>query len=84
MVKTNSKKILMIIILTALIVLGVAVSSFAADPIIIGGGSLTDIVRYRYFLKGSGIMDKNHNPSNKFTTDGQDFELPTLSVKNYN
>ena len=54
------------------------------DPIIIGGGSLTDIVRYRYFLKGSGIMDKNHNPSNKFTTDGQDFELPTLSVKNYN
>ena len=54
------------------------------DPIIIGGGSLTDIVRYRYFLKGSGIMDKNHNPSNKFTTDGQYFELPTLSVKNYN
>ena len=33
------KKILMIIILTALIVLGVAVSSFAADPIIIGGGT---------------------------------------------
>lgn len=53
------------------------------DPIIVGGGKLTDTIRYRYFLKGSSLMDKNHNLLTKFTIDGQDFEFPTLSIKNY-
>lgn len=53
------------------------------DPIILGGGKLTNKSRYEYFLKGSNTMDKNHTPSGKFTSDGQMFEYPTLSVEDY-
>ena len=54
------------------------------DPIIIGGGKLTNTIRYRYFLKGSNTMNKNHFISTKFTADGQDFEFPELSITDYN
>lgn len=54
------------------------------DPIIIGGGKLTNTIRYRYFLKGSNTMDKNHFISTKFTVGGQDFEFPALSITDYN
>ena len=54
------------------------------DPIIVGGGKLTNTIRYRYFLKGSNTMNKNHFLSTKFTADGQDFELPELSMTDYN
>ena len=48
------------------------------DPIIVGGGKLTNTIRYRYFLKG------NHFISTKFTSGGQDFEFPELSITDYN
>ena len=54
------------------------------DPIIVGGGKLTDKIKYRYFLKGSSTMSKNHFISAKFTADGQDFEVPKLSITDYN
>ena len=54
------------------------------DPIIVGGGILTDTIRYRYFLKGSNTMNKNHFVSTKFTSEGQDFEFPELSITDYN
>ena len=54
------------------------------DPIIVGGGKLTNTIRYRYFLKGSSTMNKNHFISTKFTSDGQDFEFPELSITDYN
>lgn len=53
------------------------------DPVIEGGGNLTDRIRYQYFLKGSNTMNKNHYPSKKFTDDSVEFELPTLSVNDY-
>ena len=54
------------------------------DPIIVGGGKLTNTIRYRYFLKGSSTMNKNHFISTKFTSGGQDFEFPELSIIDYN
>lgn len=54
------------------------------DPIIVGGGKLTNTIRYRYFLKGSSTMNKNHFISIKFTSGGQDFEFPELSITDYN
>ena len=54
------------------------------DPIIVGGGKLTNTIRYRYFLKGSSTMNKNHFISTKFTSGGQDFEFPKLSITDYN
>ena len=41
-------------------------------------------IRYRYFLKGSSTMNKNHFISTKFTSGGQDFEFPKLSITDYN
>lgn len=54
------------------------------DPIIIGGGKLTDDIRYQYFLKGSNTMNKNHYVSNRFTDNGKEFLIPELSVTDYN
>ena len=54
------------------------------DPIIVGGGKLTNTIRYRYFLKGSSTMNKNHFISTQFTSGGQDFEFPKLSITDYN
>lgn len=54
------------------------------DPIMVGGGKLTNTIRYRYFLKGSSTMNKNHFISTKFTSGGQDFEFPELSITDYN
>ena len=53
------------------------------DPIITGGGKLTNKQRYEYFLRGSNTMDKNHYPSGKFTQEGQSFNYPVLSVEDY-
>ena len=53
------------------------------DPIITGGGRLTNKSRYEYFLKGSNTMNKNHKTSGKFTEAGQLFIYPELSVKDY-
>ena len=53
------------------------------DPVITGGGKLTNKSRYEYFLKGSKTMDKNHIPSGKFTQDGQIFTYPELSIEDY-
>lgn len=53
------------------------------DPVIRGGGKLTNKARYEYFLKGSETMNKNHIPSGKFTQDGRTFEYPELSIEDY-
>ena len=53
------------------------------DPVITGGGKLTNKARYEYFLKGSQTMNKNHVPSGKFTQDGRIFEYPELSIEDY-
>lgn len=53
------------------------------DPIITGGGPLTNKAKYEYFLRGSNTMDQNHISSGKFTEHGKVFEYPVLSVEDY-
>ena len=53
------------------------------DPIITGGGKLTNKARYEYFLRGSNKMNVNHFPSGKFTQDGKTFKYPELSLEDY-
>ena len=53
------------------------------DPVIIGGGRLSNKTRYQYFLKGSNTLFKNHIESNTFTEGGQEFTYPTLSIYDY-
>ena len=53
------------------------------DPLIIGGGELSDKSRYQYFLKGSSTFNQNHVEANTFTEGGQSFTYPTLSEKDY-
>lgn len=53
------------------------------DPIIIGGGKLSNKSRYQYFLKGSSTFNRNHVETNNFTQEGQNFQYPTLSIYDY-
>lgn len=53
------------------------------DPVIIGGGNLSQASKYRYFLKGSADFNKDHIPNGKFTADGKEFSYPQLSSSNY-
>lgn len=60
-----------------------AVDTTWDDPIIIGGGKLSQTSKYQYFLKGSKTMSGNHIPSGQFTTEGQIFTYPELSIEDY-
>lgn len=49
------------------------------DPIIYGTGIIKEEIKYRYFLKGSVTMKKDHTTSGKVSEKGQEFEYPDLS-----
>ena len=55
------------------------------DPIIIGGGNLTNELRYKYFLKGSTEINKNHFQNGKMSDDENEieFKYPELSIDDY-
>lgn len=53
------------------------------DPIIIGGGKLSQKEKYRYFLKGKKSFNSNHTSTGYFTDGGQLFTYPTLSLEDY-
>lgn len=55
------------------------------DPIIIGGGKLTNELRYKYFLKGSKEISKNHFEIGKISDDENEieFKYPKLSTEDY-
>lgn len=53
------------------------------DPVIIGGGTISQSTKYKYFLKGSNTMNEDHFPSGKFTENGMTFTYPNLSNKDY-
>lgn len=55
------------------------------DPIIIGGGNLTNELRYKYFLKGSTEINKNHFQNGKMSDDENEieFKYPELSINDY-
>lgn len=52
------------------------------DPVIIGNGSLTDDIRYRYFLVGAEEFSKDHFEDGNIAAEFK-FEYPTLSYTNY-
>ena len=52
------------------------------DPLIIGNGSLTDDIRYRYFLIGAKELSKDHFEDGNIAVEFK-FEYPSLSYTNY-
>ena len=60
-----------------------AVDTTWDDPIIIGNGTVSESMKYRYFLKGSSEINADHFPSGKFTENGMEFSYPNLSSNNY-
>lgn len=52
------------------------------DPVSVTG-LLTKSSKYRYFLKGSNDMIKDHIPSGQFTEGGKMFHYPPLNTMNY-
>ena len=53
------------------------------DPLLIGGGILTNSLKYQYFLKGQNEFNSNHIPNGQFTENGKVFEFPQLNMDNY-
>lgn len=53
------------------------------DPIVRGHGYVGNDVKYKYFLKGSTTMEKDHFKSGQFTEEGQIYTYPTLSISDY-
>lgn len=52
------------------------------DPISTSGW-VSETAKYRYFLKGSNDMIKDHTPSGQFTEGGKVFSYPLLSTMSY-
>lgn len=53
------------------------------DPIVIGHGYVGNDVKYKYFLKGSSTIEKDHFKSGQFTEEGQIYTYPTLNISDY-
>lgn len=60
-----------------------AVDTTWDDPIITGGGELTNKLRYQYFLKGSDSFFKNHVEDGYLSQNSIEFVFPTLETKDY-
>ena len=46
------------------------------DPVIVGGGTLSNDSKYKYFLKDSATFSQDHFPSGEFTPGGKTFSYP--------
>lgn len=55
------------------------------DPVIIGGGNLTNELKYKYFLKGSTEINKNHYQNGRMSENDNEieFKYPELSLQDY-
>ena len=53
------------------------------DPVITGGGNITDNEKYKFFLKGSEEFFKDHTQSGEFSENSMTFSFPILSTTNY-
>ena len=53
------------------------------DPIIKGGGTLTDKIRYQYFLKGSADFLKNHVEDGYLSDNSMKFKFPVLEKEDF-
>ena len=61
-----------------------AVDSTWDDPVVVGGGQARPASKYKYFLKGSTTMSKDHTPKMQFTEDGRSYTYPNLNIEDYN
>ena len=53
------------------------------DPVVVGGGIVSQSSKYKYFLKGSNDFLADHMPSGQFTPGGKEFTYPNLSSSSY-
>ena len=53
------------------------------DPVVVGGGSLPQGSKYKYFLKGANEFNQDHISSGQFTDGGKVFSYPSLSSSSY-
>lgn len=53
------------------------------DPIVYGGGTVSDGTKHKYFLIGSEQLTKTHTVSSTISSSGKTFSHPTLSTTNY-
>lgn len=53
------------------------------DPILIGGGNLTDELKYKYFLVGRSSFFTNHKEDGFIVGDTLSFEYPVLNLTDY-
>ncbi len=53
------------------------------DPIVHGGGTVSDSIKHQYFLIGSSELFENHVEGTTISPTGKRVTLPTLSVENY-
>ena len=61
-----------------------AVDSTWDDPVIQGwGGGTSSKYKYKYYLKGSQTMEKDHISNGQFTNGGKIFKYPVLSQSDY-
>ena len=60
-----------------------AVDSTWDDPVIIGNGTISNDIKYKYFLRGSTKMNEDHIPNTQFTEEGRNYEYPILSQYDY-
>ena len=60
-----------------------AVDSTWDDPVVVGGGTVSQSSKYKYFLKGSSEFYADHTPSGQFTPGGKEFSYPSLSSSSF-
>ena len=60
-----------------------AVDSTWDDPVVVGGGTISQSSKYKYFLKGSSEFYSDHTPSGQFTSGGKEFSYPSLSSSSF-
>lgn len=53
------------------------------DPVVVGGGTPGTNTLYRYFLKGSEELYKDHKEENIISENSMSFRFPTLSTTDY-
>lgn len=53
------------------------------DPVVEGGGWVSKSSKYKYFLKGSQDISKDHISKGQFTEGGKEFNYPKLNTSNY-
>ena len=53
------------------------------DPVIIGGGEITEDMMYQYFLKGSETFFANHTEDGVISEGSMEFSFPMLSTTDY-